>query len=282
MRRRAARGTSSNGSFPDEGWHPDLRRARGETWREMADRVGSEDRPPGRAARGDDGRRRLPRWRDRQAMFHWLGIDEDDDRERAWWSPENASITEWRRARTPIATARLVGAGALQRPGSPRGLLLRRRYQAASIHSWWWRRYPLGVNVVVGLEGQAHGESMALHIVLDTGKKRRGRRRPLAPTFYNRRGHGSRVGGGKPTSTAISTTLKGDDRVDAQGAHANAPRCVRARKPLGQRSCMMNHRRNSPPPPNRAAEGDPGQQARNRQRRRFGRLVPPGQRACRK
>ena len=56
-------------------------------------------------------------------MIHWLGIDEDDGRERAWFSPENASITEWRFGAEPLRDRSIsLGAGPLQRPRPPRGL----------------------------------------------------------------------------------------------------------------------------------------------------------------
>jgi broad specificity phosphatase PhoE len=35
------------------------------------------------------------------SMIRWLAIGEDDERERAWFSPGNASITEWRHGANP-------------------------------------------------------------------------------------------------------------------------------------------------------------------------------------
>jgi broad specificity phosphatase PhoE len=90
---------------PAEGWTPDHRRDPGsETWNEMAARVSAGldrlvDRHPGDtvvvACHGGVIV---------QAMVRWLAIDPWGDRERAWFSPENASITEWRRAANPYGT----------------------------------------------------------------------------------------------------------------------------------------------------------------------------------
>ena len=88
--------------FPDGGWHPDLRRdPGGETWREMADRVATGiDRLVERHA-GTTVVVACHGGVIVHSMIRWLGIGEDDGRERAWFSPENASITEWRHGPNP-------------------------------------------------------------------------------------------------------------------------------------------------------------------------------------
>jgi probable phosphoglycerate mutase len=115
---------------PAEGWAPDHRRAPGsETWNEMATRVAGGldrlvDRHPGRtivvACHGGVIV---------QAMIRWLAIDPASDDERAWFNPENASITEWRRGSNPYRRttldwelvrfndhAHLAGVPSLQTP----------------------------------------------------------------------------------------------------------------------------------------------------------------------
>ena len=87
---------------PDEGWHPDVRRdPGGETWNEMAARVKDGfDRlvaeHPGRtvvvACHGGVIV---------QTMLRWLLIDPMATGERAWFSPENSSVTEWRYGPNP-------------------------------------------------------------------------------------------------------------------------------------------------------------------------------------
>jgi probable phosphoglycerate mutase len=88
--------------YPAGGWNPDARRdPGGETWREMADRVASGiDRLVERHAGGtvvvaSHGGVIV------QSMLRWLAMDEEPRRERAWFSPENASITEWRHGANP-------------------------------------------------------------------------------------------------------------------------------------------------------------------------------------
>ncbi len=88
--------------FPADGWHPDLRRdPSGETWREMADRVaggidGLVERHGGStvvvACHGGVIV---------HSMIRWLALSRDPDVQRAWFSPENASITEWRHGASP-------------------------------------------------------------------------------------------------------------------------------------------------------------------------------------
>lgn len=89
---------------PDEGWTPDHRRAPGsETWNEMAARVASGlDRLVERHAGGTvvvacHGGVIV------QSMIRWLALDPPFGVERAWFSPENASITEWRRRANPYS-----------------------------------------------------------------------------------------------------------------------------------------------------------------------------------
>jgi probable phosphoglycerate mutase len=81
----------------DDEWDADHRPLPGwETWREMGTRVqralGSlVDRHPGEtvvvACHGGVVV---------QSMLHWLALDETTTHQRAWISPENASLTEWR------------------------------------------------------------------------------------------------------------------------------------------------------------------------------------------
>jgi broad specificity phosphatase PhoE len=88
--------------FPTDGWHPDLRRdPGGETWTEMAARVaigidGLVERHAGStvvvACHGGVIV---------HSMIRWLALSREADRERAWFSPENGSITEWRYGASP-------------------------------------------------------------------------------------------------------------------------------------------------------------------------------------
>lgn len=87
---------------PGEGWTPDHRRdPGGETWNEMATRVRVafdrlvERHPGGTVVVACHGGVIV------QTMIRWLAIDPLAGGERAWFSPENASITEWRRAVNP-------------------------------------------------------------------------------------------------------------------------------------------------------------------------------------
>lgn len=85
-----------------DGWDADHSRAPGwETWSEMGQRVqralGSlVERHPGEtvvvACHGGVVV---------QAMVHWLGLESVDTAQRAWMSPVNASVTEWRFAPNP-------------------------------------------------------------------------------------------------------------------------------------------------------------------------------------
>ncbi|HET6954104.1 MAG TPA: histidine phosphatase family protein [Acidimicrobiales bacterium] len=87
---------------PDGSWDPDFRRdPGGETWNEMAARVSvAIDRLVAEHAGGTvvvacHGGVIV------QAMVRFLAMDPGGDVRRAWFSPENASITEWRRAINP-------------------------------------------------------------------------------------------------------------------------------------------------------------------------------------
>ncbi len=85
-----------------EGWDPDHSPAPGwETWREMGQRVQSAleslvERHPGEtvvvACHGGVVV---------QSMLHWLALEEVATDARAWMSPDNTSITEWRFAPNP-------------------------------------------------------------------------------------------------------------------------------------------------------------------------------------
>ena len=87
---------------PAEGWTPDHRRDPGsETWNEMAARVRAgldrlvERHTGGTVVVACHGGVIV------QSMIRWLAIDPLGDEERAWFSPENASITEWRYGKNP-------------------------------------------------------------------------------------------------------------------------------------------------------------------------------------
>jgi len=88
--------------FPSDGWHPDLRRdPGGETWREMADRVGAGI---DRLVQRHDGGTVLVACHGGvivHSMIRWLALSANADAERAWFSPDNASITEWRYGASP-------------------------------------------------------------------------------------------------------------------------------------------------------------------------------------
>jgi probable phosphoglycerate mutase len=89
--------------YPDSGWDPDVRRVpNGETWREMADRVAAGidrlvDRHPGTTVVVATHGGVIV-----QSMIRWLALDLTAD--RAWFSPENASVTEWRHGPNPFRT----------------------------------------------------------------------------------------------------------------------------------------------------------------------------------
>jgi probable phosphoglycerate mutase len=92
---------------PAEGWTPDVRRdPGGETWNEMAARVRAGfDRLVERHA-GETVVVACHGGVIVQAMIRWLSIDPMGDAERAWFSPENTSITEWRYGANPYGTRR--------------------------------------------------------------------------------------------------------------------------------------------------------------------------------
>jgi len=87
---------------PTEGWDPDHRVAPGwETWREMGQRV---QRGLDTIVQRHAGETVVVACHGGvvvQAMLHWLALDDGDRRQRAWLSPANASLTEWRFARNP-------------------------------------------------------------------------------------------------------------------------------------------------------------------------------------
>lgn len=87
---------------PDEGWSPDIRRdPGGETWNEMAERVREgfdglvADHPGETVVVASHGGVIV------QTMIRWLLIDPTATGERAWFSPANSSVTEWRCAPNP-------------------------------------------------------------------------------------------------------------------------------------------------------------------------------------
>jgi probable phosphoglycerate mutase len=87
---------------PADAWTPDHRRDPGaETWNEMAARVRAGfDRLVERHA-GETVVVACHGGVIVQAMIRWLSIDPMGDGERAWFSPENTSITEWRYGANP-------------------------------------------------------------------------------------------------------------------------------------------------------------------------------------
>jgi probable phosphoglycerate mutase len=88
--------------YPSDGWTADSRRAPGwETWREMATRVtgalaGVVERHPGEtiviACHGGVVV---------HSMLHYLSLTDGAEAPRAWLSPDNTSLTEWRYAPNP-------------------------------------------------------------------------------------------------------------------------------------------------------------------------------------
>ncbi|HLM63198.1 MAG TPA: histidine phosphatase family protein [Acidimicrobiales bacterium] len=87
---------------PESGWDVHMRRdPGGETWHEMAERVKAGldrlvERHPGRtvvvACHGGVIV---------QSMIRWFGLEPGGGRDRAWFSPVNASVTEWRYGPNP-------------------------------------------------------------------------------------------------------------------------------------------------------------------------------------
>ena len=99
-----------------------------------------------------------------QTMIRWLLIDPMATGERAWFSPENSSITEWRFGPNPYGnrTGR-VGAGPLQRPRPPGGDV------TPGQRSWWVAGgIQCGSTSSSGSSGRM-ARSMALHSVFETG-----------------------------------------------------------------------------------------------------------------
>jgi probable phosphoglycerate mutase len=94
--------------MPTTGWSADHRRdPGGESWNEMATRVargidGLVDRHPGRTVVVATHGGTIV-----QAMLRFLAIDPQSDARRAWFSPENSSLTEFRRAANPYQRATL-------------------------------------------------------------------------------------------------------------------------------------------------------------------------------
>lgn len=89
---------------PGDDWHPDLRRDPGsETWNEMAARVRAgvdrlvADHPGRTVVVACHGGVIV------QTMIRSLRIDVDATGQRAWFGPDNASITEWRCGPNPYA-----------------------------------------------------------------------------------------------------------------------------------------------------------------------------------
>jgi probable phosphoglycerate mutase len=88
--------------YPSNGWDADTRRAPGwETWREMAVRVaGALDSLVERHA-GETVVVVCHGGVVVHSMLHFLSLDEASTPSRAWLSPDNTSITEWRFAPNP-------------------------------------------------------------------------------------------------------------------------------------------------------------------------------------
>jgi probable phosphoglycerate mutase len=87
---------------PDE-WDPDHRRVPGsETWTEMRERVG---RGLDRLVQRHPGSTVVVECHGGvfvNSMFRWLDLDGSNTSARAWISPDNASVTEWRFATNPF------------------------------------------------------------------------------------------------------------------------------------------------------------------------------------
>jgi broad specificity phosphatase PhoE len=87
---------------PRDSWDPDYRREPGgETWNEMATRVGTAldglvERHPRRTIVVVSHGGVIV-----QAMIRLLALDVTSETPRAWFSPENTSLTEWRKGTNP-------------------------------------------------------------------------------------------------------------------------------------------------------------------------------------
>lgn len=87
---------------PRDGWDADQRPVPGwETWREMHARVQSALESVVRRHPGETVVVACHGGVVVQAMVHWLGLADVDADRRAWLSPANTSLTEWRFAPNP-------------------------------------------------------------------------------------------------------------------------------------------------------------------------------------
>lgn len=88
--------------YPAEQWSADARRAPGwETWREMGERVGRAIESLVRRHAGETVVVACHGGVVVHAMLHFLSLDDGSTHQRAWISPENTSLTEWRFAPNP-------------------------------------------------------------------------------------------------------------------------------------------------------------------------------------
>ena len=88
--------------FPSNGWDPDARRAPGgETWREMAARVTTALASLVERHAGETVVVACHGGVVVHSMLHFLALDDVATASRAWISPDNTSLTEWRFAPNP-------------------------------------------------------------------------------------------------------------------------------------------------------------------------------------
>jgi probable phosphoglycerate mutase len=88
--------------YPSTGWDADSRRAPGwETWREMGERVTKGLSALVERHAGETVVVACHGGVVVQAMVHFMALDQVATEERAWISPENTSLTEWRFAPNP-------------------------------------------------------------------------------------------------------------------------------------------------------------------------------------
>jgi len=88
--------------YPSDGWDADSRRAPGwETWREMAERVAGALESVVQRHAGETVVVVCHGGVVVHSMMHFLSLDEVATHSRAWLSPDNTSLTEWRFAPNP-------------------------------------------------------------------------------------------------------------------------------------------------------------------------------------
>lgn len=94
--------------YPGDGWDPDEPRVPGwETWTEMGDRVAAALESLVRRHAGDTVVVACHGGVVVHAMLHYLALRTGEPAPRAWMSPENTSLTEWRFAPNPYQKSTL-------------------------------------------------------------------------------------------------------------------------------------------------------------------------------